>query len=303
MSLLSDFEDRIGGAIEGMFSGLFRSPVQPAEIARACSKEMERSRKLGVGKAYVANVYHVLLSDSDGEKLAGLIPTMESELETYLVAYARDHNYRSATKPLVRFAIDDELKLGKFEVIGEALTVDEIRNEFGQIAGITDRDDDAPARRHSFEGKVSAPSPTPHAPSPIPTPSPGPVTTVIPDGLDTFAPSQPISKVAASMPPTVVASISVPGISDVVLDPLVSYRIGRLSDCEICLEDVNASRTHATLHFDSGVWVVSDNNSTNGTFLNEKAVTTAPLTNGDVIAIGTTRITYHERLLSRGAAL
>lgn len=298
MSLLSDFEDRIGGAIEGMFSGLFRSPVQPAEIARACSKEMERSRKLGVGKAYVANVYHVLLSSPDGDKLAGLIPTMESELETYLVAYARDHNYRSVTKPLVRFAIDDELKLGKFEVIGEALTVDEIRHEFGDIVGVTDRDDDAPVHPR--------PTPRPQMPAPaprfVPTPAPSPVTTVIPDGLDTFAASQPIERLnTPAAVPSIVASISVPGVSDVVLDPTVTYRIGRLSDCEICLEDVNASRTHATLSFDGIRWTVTDHNSTNGTLLNDKNVVTAPLADRDVIAIGTTRITYHERLSTRGA--
>ena len=34
MSILSDFEDRMGRAVEGMFAGVFRSPVQPAELAR-----------------------------------------------------------------------------------------------------------------------------------------------------------------------------------------------------------------------------------------------------------------------------
>ena len=34
MSILSDFEDRIGRAVEGGFARVFRSPVQPAELAR-----------------------------------------------------------------------------------------------------------------------------------------------------------------------------------------------------------------------------------------------------------------------------
>ena len=62
MSVLSDFEDSVSRAVEGMFAGVFRSPVQPAELAKALARAMDRNRRVGVGKVYAPNVYTVLLS-------------------------------------------------------------------------------------------------------------------------------------------------------------------------------------------------------------------------------------------------
>ena len=72
MSLLSDFEDRVSAAVEGVFAGVFRSPVQPAELARALAKQMERQKVVGVGKVYAPTLYTVLISEADDEKLVDL---------------------------------------------------------------------------------------------------------------------------------------------------------------------------------------------------------------------------------------
>ncbi len=53
--------------------------------------------------------------------------------------------------------------------------------------------------------------------------------------------------------------------------PLSSARqlIGRESNCDIVIPDINASRTHAELRFEQpGVWVLTDLGSTNGTLVN-----------------------------------
>ncbi len=134
MSLLSDFEDRVGRAVEGLFAGVFRSHVQPAELARAAGKEMDRRRKLGVGKVYAPTLYSVLLSPADADQLGGFTTTLAGELETYLQGYARERDYTLSTRPRVRFHVDDELKLGRFEVIGELLSPDEIAAEFDNDA-------------------------------------------------------------------------------------------------------------------------------------------------------------------------
>jgi hypothetical protein len=93
MSILSDFEDRVSRAVEGVFAGVFRSPVQPAEVARACAKEMDRRRKLGVGKVYAPTLYSVLLSPDDADQLGGFADTLAGELETYLIGHARRRDY------------------------------------------------------------------------------------------------------------------------------------------------------------------------------------------------------------------
>ena len=49
MSILSDFEDSLARGVEGMFAGAFRSPVQPAEVAKALAKTMDSSRLASLG--------------------------------------------------------------------------------------------------------------------------------------------------------------------------------------------------------------------------------------------------------------
>ena len=41
MPILRDFERRLGGLVEGLFSKAFRSGVQPVEIAKLIMREME----------------------------------------------------------------------------------------------------------------------------------------------------------------------------------------------------------------------------------------------------------------------
>lgn len=132
MSILSDFEDRIGRALENGFASVFRAPVQPAELARKLGREMDRGKKLGVGKVYAPTLYTILLSRQDDAALGGFAETLSGELETFLIGYAREHNYELATgRPVVRFLVDKGLKLGRVEIIGELLSPDELVEELG----------------------------------------------------------------------------------------------------------------------------------------------------------------------------
>ena len=49
-------------------------------------------------------------------------------------------------------------------------------------------------------------------------------------------------------------------------------RIGRSPDCEIFLDDVTVSRNHAVLVEEGGKFVVEDQGSLNGTFVNRKRI-------------------------------
>ena len=133
MSILSDFEDRIGRALEHGFASVFRAPVQPAELARKLGKEMDHGKKLGVGKVYAPTLYSILLSRQDDTALGGFADTLAGELETYLMGYARERHYELATRPVVRFLVDKQLKLGRFEIIGELLSPEELVAEIGYL--------------------------------------------------------------------------------------------------------------------------------------------------------------------------
>ena len=69
-------------------------------------------------------------------------------------------------------------------------------------------------------------------------------------------------------------------------------RIGRSPDCEIFLDDVTVSRNHAVLIERNGGYVVEDQGSLNGTFVNRKRIETAALEEGDELQIGKYRMTF-----------
>jgi hypothetical protein len=70
--------------------------------------------------------------------------------------------------------------------------------------------------------------------------------------------------------------------------------IGRLPECEVVIHDPGASRRHAQLREQQGVWTLTDLGSTNGTQLNGQTVQQRALADGDRITIGTTVLEFRE---------
>ncbi len=71
--------------------------------------------------------------------------------------------------------------------------------------------------------------------------------------------------------------------------------IGRSPDCDIFLDDVTVSRTHAVLLSNDGDFVIEDQSSLNGTFVNKRRIDSAPLGDGDEVQIGKYRLTFLEK--------
>jgi len=78
--------------------------------------------------------------------------------------------------------------------------------------------------------------------------------------------------------------------------PILSERttIGRSDDSGVVLRDLKASSAHAEIVATSEGFVLRDLGSTNGTFLNGRAVSESPLYLGDRIVIGATTLTFGE---------
>jgi hypothetical protein len=63
--------------------------------------------------------------------------------------------------------------------------------------------------------------------------------------------------------------------------------LGRHPACEVHLEDDSVSRRHAQLKTCDGVWMLVDLESTNGTWVNGRRVTSrSPVRSGDVVQLG-----------------
>jgi len=90
--------------------------VQPVELARKLSKEMDAHKTAGVARVYVPNKYTVHLSTRDRAKLEGYERSLEQELSGYLLEHARRRNYDLLTRPAVEFKTDERLRLGEFGI-------------------------------------------------------------------------------------------------------------------------------------------------------------------------------------------
>lgn len=71
-----------------------------------------------------------------------------------------------------------------------------------------------------------------------------------------------------------------------------SIQIGRVADSDIVLPDPNVSRVHARIERSGDGYVINDLESTNGTWVNEKKVSSAALKENDVIRLGSTRFIF-----------
>ncbi len=74
---------------------------------------------------------------------------------------------------------------------------------------------------------------------------------------------------------------------------LAEMTIGRSRECDIFLEDLAVSRVHATIHqVPDGSFEIEDHRSATGTFVNGLRITRYHLLEGDVVQIGSSRLTF-----------
>ena len=68
--------------------------------------------------------------------------------------------------------------------------------------------------------------------------------------------------------------------------------VGRSPECDIFLDDVTVSRRHALVKQADGGFLIEDQGSLNGTFLNRRRIESAPLDDGDEVQIGKYKLTF-----------
>jgi len=70
--------------------------------------------------------------------------------------------------------------------------------------------------------------------------------------------------------------------------------IGRSPRCDICIPDGSVSGTHAVVSYEAGSWILQDDESTNGTFLNDDPIRRTKLLDGDTVRLGNVELTFHD---------
>ena len=116
---LQQFERRLERMVEGVFARAFRGGLQPVEIGRRLTREMDLRRTVAPKGTLAPNDFVVVMSASDRARFASI----EDELIEELVAVARDHadieRYSFLGPVSVEMETDPQLSPGMVLVSGE----------------------------------------------------------------------------------------------------------------------------------------------------------------------------------------
>jgi hypothetical protein len=122
MGVLQRFEQRLEGMVTGTFARVFRSAVQPVELAAALQREVDNSAQiLSRERRLVPNDFTIELSPSDSERLSPYGGQLTNELKDLLRQHADQQRYVFAGPISITFEVSDELGTGRFRVAGRAM--------------------------------------------------------------------------------------------------------------------------------------------------------------------------------------
>lgn len=292
MGVLDRFEKGIERAVNGAFAKAFRSEVQPVEIASALRRECdEKAAVVGRDRTIAPNAFVVELGRADHDRLGEWEAALGDELSAAVHEHARQQSYAFVGPVRVLFEQAEDLDTGVFRVRSTTARPD-------PAAG------PAPGARPWHEQAAAAPPrpdlpaapPYPGAPPAGYAPAPAPAA---PGGWPPIdAPVAPAAAAPTAPAPSwatptagALGTLDVDGRPHPVDKPVTV--IGRAMDVDVVLDDPGVSRRHAEVHVVDGRARVIDLGSTNGTFLDGERVHAGSLTDGSMITVGRTRITYH----------
>jgi Protein of unknown function (DUF3662)/Inner membrane component of T3SS, cytoplasmic domain len=114
VGILNDFERRLEGLIEGVFTKAFRTGVHPVELANRIIREMETNKTVGVRQVWVPNRFTFFLSPDDHERFAQTEKALRRELEQVVTEGAAERGWGLVGPAEVLFLADPEVKQGEY---------------------------------------------------------------------------------------------------------------------------------------------------------------------------------------------
>ena len=111
---LTDFERRLERLVEGVFAKAFRSGLQPVELLRRLTREMDVQRTQGVRGTVTPNWFQFALSPDDFDRYESARDTMCRELADEARRHAKQEGYRFVGPVHVEIERDDSVTTGTF---------------------------------------------------------------------------------------------------------------------------------------------------------------------------------------------
>ncbi|BDH08849.1 FhaA domain-containing protein [Streptomyces hygroscopicus] len=272
MGVLKRFEQRLEGLVNGTFAKVFKSEVQPVEIAGALQRECDNNATIwNRDRTVVPNDFIVELSTPDFERLSPYSGQLGDELSSMVRDYAKQQRYTFMGSIKVHLEKADDLDTGLYRVRSRTL------------ASSSSQDAPAAADRSAAAPRGSRPGGGHVSPPPMPSsPPPGgaqPVPRTAPPG----AGPQPAAQTRRW--------IEINGNRHQISRPTLV--LGRSTDADVRIDDPGVSRRHCEIRVGTPP-TIQDLGSTNGIVVDGQHTTRATLRDGSRIVVGSTTIVYRQ---------
>ena len=276
MGALKKFEQRLEGFVNGAFAKVFKSEVQPVEIAGALQRECDNNASIwNRDRTVVPNDFIVELSTHDYERLSPYTTQLGGELAGMVREYAQAQRYSFMGPLKIALEQGEDLETGLYRVRS--------RIEAGEGPPAAD------PRAQQMLQQPPQPYSDPQAegwPPPMP---PGPPTTPV------FPAVQParVPGYATGTPEAVTLHrwLEMDGNRHQVTTSTVV--LGRSPEADLQVGSPGVSRKHAEIRIGNPS-VVVDLGSTNGIVVDGQPAQRAALHDGSQIVLGTTTIVFRQ---------
>jgi threonine dehydratase len=116
---LQQFEERLERLVEGTLAKPFRSNLQPIEIGRRLTREMDLHRRVGVHGLIAPNSFSVTLAPADVDRFANFVDALSRELADAAREHARSEGYAFVGPVDVQIYEGTRLRAGRFTIVAE----------------------------------------------------------------------------------------------------------------------------------------------------------------------------------------
>ena len=113
---LRDFERRLGGLVEGLFSKTFRSGVQPVEIAKRVVRAMDDEKQVAISEVWAPNRFEISLSNDDAPRFQQIEVALVGELKQLVLETAAERGWGLVGPPEVELFVDKDMRKGDLDV-------------------------------------------------------------------------------------------------------------------------------------------------------------------------------------------
>jgi pSer/pThr/pTyr-binding forkhead associated (FHA) protein len=308
VGVLKRFEQRLEGLVNGTFAKVFKSEVQPVEIAGALQRECDNNATIwNRDRTVVPNDFIVELSTPDFERLSPYAVQLGDELAGMVRDYAKQQRYTFMGTIKVHLERAADLDTGLYRVRSRTLASSESQQP--QFPQGQQAQQGPPQGQYGQQGRAQSPYPHPgqaqqqprtpfpaagaqRPASPPPMPAAPP-----PAGGAGARPPAPVTRLPGTGVPAGSAAagtrrwIEINGTRHQITRG--SLVLGRSTEADVRVDDPGVSRKHCEIRVGTPS-LVQDLGSTNGIVVDGQHTQRATLRDGSRIVVGSTTIVYRQ---------